>query len=423
MAWIRRKLCTIVAATIISDGRVLMRRAFMIAVLAATTVVALAGCPAPDRTAAPVAVGWQEGALPAVDGRFALGDVAACGGRWYVVGGVYAAGGGTRPAAWSTVDGRRWAVLATHPVSAYGQRHLFYSAACASGRLVVIGAASGGAHGNNRTATWVADLPDGPLVEVDASFELYGGPNAGGVNRVSAASAGLVGTRTGFVIAGNRVGANGRGGAAVWTSPDGTAFTLHDADPALQSDAAGITFGAEASAVGGGWVLVGSLWPPGTPDAARDPLAWASTDGTHWRREHLPASSTVDESLDRVTPLGGGSLAVGPRGGHFGAWLRDPGGTWRAGGDFGSLGGAAVPLVTGVTTVGGTAFVAGCDGRAYRLWATADGMAWRAVGVPVELPAGAQRKWLVAAAGDRLLFAADDATRVRLWTATPAKPR
>jgi hypothetical protein len=198
---------------------------------------------------------------------------------------------------------------------------------------------------------------------------------------------------------------------------------LHDTDPALRSGAAGITFGAEAAGVDSGWLLVGSLWPPGTPDAARDPLAWASADGTHWRREHLPALSTVDESLDRVTRLGGGSLAVGPRGSHFGAWLRDPGGTWRAGGDFGSLGGEAVPLVTGITTVGGTAFVAGCDGRAYRLWATADGTAWRAVGVPAELPAGAQRKWLVAAAGDRLLFAADDATRVRLWTATPAKPR
>jgi len=374
-------------------------------------LVLLAGCRSAELPPAPVAVAWQEVAVPPVDGRFALGDVVSCAGRWYLVGGVFAAGGSTRPAAWSSVDGRQWTVVATRPVSAYGPRHLFYSAACARGRLVVIGAASGGAHGNNRTGTWVADLAGGPLVEVDAPFELYGGPNAGGVNRVSGGDAG-------FVIAGNRVGANGRGGAAVWTSPDGAAFTLHDADPALQSDPAGQTFGSEAAWAGpAGWVVAGSLLRPGAPDAARDPLAWTSTDGAHWRRDQLPASSTVDEALDRVAAWNQATLAVGIRGNHFGAWLREPDGTWRAAGEFGSLGGGAVPMVTGITTAGGTALVAGGDGTAYRLWGTGDATAWRAVGVPVELQAGAQRRLLVAAAGDRLLLAADDGQRVRLWTA------
>jgi len=374
--------------------------------------------PAPEPT--PVAVGWQETEVPAVDGRLALGDVVACGDRWYLVGGVYATGGGTHPVAWSSVDGRQWTVLPTRPVSAYGPRHLFYSAACGSGRLVVIGAASGGAHGNNRTATWVADLAGGPLVEVAASFDLYGGPQAGGVNRVA-------GGAHGFAIAGNRASSGplggGQGGAAVWTSPDGTAFTLHDTDPALRSDAAGLTFGADMTPAGDGWVLGGSLLPPGAPEAARDPLAWRSSDGARWERERLPASSTVDESVDRVVGWDRGTLAVGPRGGHFGAWLRGTDGTWRAGGDFGSLGGEAVPLVTGVTSAAGTAFVAACDGRAYRLWATADGSAWRPVGVPMEMPAGPQRRLLVAAAGDRLLLAAGDGARVRLWMAGVPKLR
>jgi hypothetical protein len=377
---------------------------------------ALAACRPADHGPAQVTVAWQELTLPAVEGRFALGDVTACGGRWYLLGGIFAPGGGTRPAAWSSVDGRAWAVLPTRPVSAYGPRHLFYSAACASGRLVAIGAASGGAHGNNRTATWLADPASGPLVEADAPFDLYGGQNAGGVNRVS-------GGATGFVIAGNRVGANGRGGAAAWTSPDGATFTLHDADPALQSDASGQTFANEATASGDGWVMVGSLLRPGAPDIARDPLAWTSADGTRWRREQPPALSTVDETLDRVIAWDRGTLAVGVRGAHFGTWLRGLDPIWQAGGDFGSLGGSAVPIVTGITTVDGVAYVAACDGSAYRLWATADARVWRAMGVPIQVPAGAQRRLLLAAAGDVLLLAADDGQRVRLWTAPAPKLR
>lgn len=383
-------------------------------------VIALAGCPAAGREPAPLTPIWQEVALPGADGRFALGDVASCAGRWYVLGAAVAADGATRPAAWSSVDSRGWTVVAIGPVSAYGPLHRFYSAACGSGRLVVIGAAPGGAHGNNRTNTWLATRAGGPLVEVAAPFEQYGGDRAGSVNRVTGAD-------NGFLIAGNRIDANGSAGAAVWSSPDGAAFTLQDADPALESDAAGQTSASEAAPAGSdGWVLVGSLLPPGRPDAARDPLAWVSPDGAHWHREPVPSSSTVDESMDRVTAWHGATLAAGVRGTSFGAWLRTgtaSAGSWRAGGRFDTIAGSAVPLVTGITTDGSTAFVAVCNGTAYRLWATADGIAWRPVNVPVSMPAGAQRRLLLAAAGDRLLLAADDGQRVRLWTAGSPKLR
>jgi hypothetical protein len=280
----------------------------------------------------------------------------------------------------------------------------------------VIGAASGGAHGNNRTGTWFTETAGGPLFEVDAPFEQYGGGKAGGVNRVAGAD-------SGFLIAGNRVDANGLGGAAVWTSPDGMTFTLRDADPALESDTTGMASAYDTTPAGAGWVLVGSLLRHGAPDAARDPLAWSSSDGVQWRREQLPSSSTVDEALDRVTAWNGGALAVGARGSRFGAWVRHPDGAWRAGGDFDTVGGTTVPLVTGITTVGSTVFVAVCNGSAYRLWATDDGTGWRAVGVPETVPAGPQRRLLVATAGDRLLLAADDGRRVRLWTADAPKLR
>jgi hypothetical protein len=305
--------------------------------------------------------------------------------------------------------------VTTRPVSAYGPMHVFSSAACGDGRLVTVGAAPGGAHGNNRTNTWIAAPAGGPLVEVAAPFDQYGGDNAGAVSRVA-------GGASGFVIAGNRLDANRRNGAAVWTSSDGSTFTLHDDDPALESDPAGQTSADEAAQAGNGWVLVGSLLPAGAPRAARDPMAWSSPDGTHWRREPVTASSTVDEAMDRVVGWRGGAMAVGERGGRFAAWWWD-GRSWRDSGEFDTINGPAVPLVTGITVTGSTVVVAVCNGSRYRLWATDGASGWRAVGVPVDLPAGPPRRLLVAAAGDRLLLAADDGGRVRFWLAGAPKLR
>ena len=87
----------------------------------------------------------------------------------------------------------------------------------------MVGAKSGGAHGNPRVTTWYR-RDDGVFTDVVAAFELYGGPLAVTVGRIA-------GGPDGWLIAGARTS-----GAAVWLSDDATDFRLVDGDPALSSD-------------------------------------------------------------------------------------------------------------------------------------------------------------------------------------------
>ena len=53
---------------------------------------------------------------PAVTGgRLDLHDATACSGRWYLVGGVLTPDGDSRPAAWTSTDGRAWRPLTVRP--------------------------------------------------------------------------------------------------------------------------------------------------------------------------------------------------------------------------------------------------------------------------------------------------------------------
>jgi len=319
-------------------------------------VVALlvAGCTAGPR--------WRAGGL-AGDVR----DVTTCGRQWYAV--------GAGPGAWTGTDGRHWTAIPVRSTSPYGRIAVLYSVACRGDRLVAVGAASGGVHGNPRTATWRGDAAG--LDELAAPFERFGGPNAVSVDRVVAGPAG-------FLIVGARLN-----GAAVWYSADGGDFTLVENDPALSGGSA-----ADAVPVPGGWLVVGS-----TGVAERDPAAWLSADGAHWRREAV-AGDAGDSALDRAVAWRGGVLVVGIRGGRFGAWHRTGASGWRAGGTFGKLGGTAVPTVTGLAATPDAVYAAVCDGREYRLWRSTDGDHWD----EVELPAAATRGLLVAADGDRLVI-------------------
>ncbi|MEK8110046.1 hypothetical protein NKG94_48215 [Micromonospora sp. M12] len=89
-----------------------------------------------------------------------------------------------RPAAWRSTDGRGWVPLPLRPKSYYGERAILYAVGCHEGRIAVIGARSGGAHGNPRVRTWRQDT-DGGLSEVAAEFELYGGPDAVSASRIA----------------------------------------------------------------------------------------------------------------------------------------------------------------------------------------------------------------------------------------------
>ena len=381
-----------------------MRRA--VAVLAAAAILAVVGCDGDSPTPAPsppVELRWEEVSVPmppGPPGRVMLRDAASCDGRWYLTGAVNTGGYETRPAVWSSPDARTWTPVALRPLTYYGERHVMFSAACRGDRLAVLGSKVGGAHGNPRVSSW-AQRPDGSMIEVKASFELYGGPLAVNVSR-------LAGGSDGFMIAGNRMS-----GAAAWTSPDSAEFTIHEAVPELASDDRGETWAFEAARTRDGWAMVGGLIPAGRID--RDPLAWRSTDGIAWTREPVPGDPTAYDELQRVVIVDDGPLAVGLRGNGFGAWTRT-GGTWAAAGAFGRYAGDKPPIVSSLTVAPGGVVACVSDGAAFALWSSADrGGSWRAVGAPAPMPAGTDRAAVARSDGRQVLLLADDGTQARLW--------
>ncbi|MEH0829043.1 MULTISPECIES: hypothetical protein [unclassified Micromonospora] len=392
----------------------------VLAVLGVLAVL-LAACdpaPAPRRAEDPVRPAWQPLTLPAPPGppgRALLRDATACAGRWYAVGGVADAAGGTRPAAWTSRDGTSWTVVPIAADSFYGRQNVLYSAGCRDGALAAIGAKVGGAHGYPRVSTW-RQRPDGGLVEVSASFETYGGPTAVNVSR-------LTGGPAGWLIVGNR-----SSGAAAWVSPDAADFALVEGAPELASDGRGVSWAFDAVGVPEGWLAVGGVLPAGRID--RDPMAWSSRDGRTWSRTALPGTDRYEE-LQRVVLVDGVAVALGLLGQSFGVWRRDGAG-WAAVGGFGGAvaspaAGArsGVPAVDGLVAAGGRLVATVSDGASRSVWISIDlGTSWRGVDLPFPVPAGADRDVAVVAVGERLWLFGDDGVRSAAWSAPmPAVPQ
>ncbi|RKR87080.1 hypothetical protein BDK92_1352 [Micromonospora pisi] len=385
------------------------------------SVLLIAGCerPAADQAQHQVRPDWRAVTLPmpaGPDGRPMLRDAVTCAGRWYVVGAIGGIDGATRPAAWTSADARNWSAVRLVPSSYYGERAILYAVGCRHGRIAVIGAKAGGAHGNPRVRTW-RQLPDGALVEVSAAFELYGGPAAVNVSRVA-------GGPDGWLIAGGR-----ESGAAVWRSPDGADFQLVENAPRLASDVELRTSATDALAVADGWLVGGSGRAPGRPD--HDPFVWWSPDGLTWDRISLPASGS-DEAVHRLLRVGDVVLALGSRGATFGTWrLADPtagggpavpdgaaGEGWRAAAGFGVAGAGMIAGVEAVATYGDRVLAATVAAEGHRLWmsdATAD--RWSPVALPVAVPAGGDTAASIAATSGQVVMVTDDGRESRAWQA------
>lgn len=389
--------------------------------MAAVALAAGACEPDGDRPAAePLTLDWQEINLPAPPAgeRVMVRALAVCGGHWYATG-AFARGDDTRPAAWSSTDGRAWTAMTLAPESYYGHRSLVYTAACRDGRLAGVGGRPGGAHGNPRVSSWyLAPGPDGDvLTEAPAHFELYGGPAAVNVGRLTSGPAG-------WLITGNRAS-----GAAVWLSQDATEFRILEGAPGLRTEPGHVTWASHAVARDDGWTVVGGVIRAGRID--RDAAAWTSADGTTWRAQTVPAAGDYDE-MTLVVQHGTELVAIGPNGKTFQAW-RATGDTWQLAGRFGSTqpegtagaAAGAAPAAAGLASAGSFVVAVASDGVTFRLWATADGGAhWRDVVAPAPLAAGTHRAVTVTAvkgaagAPDRLLLAVDDGATSRLFLAS-----
>lgn len=373
-------------------------------------VLAAAGCgseakPEPEPA---VRAAWSELTLPmpaGAAGRFLPRAVAACDGKWYIVGATAGADGATQPAAWVSTDTQTWTALTIHADSYYGKQNVIYTAGCREGRLAAVGGKVGGAHGNPRVSTW-HQQPDGSLIEVKARFELYGGPVAINVSRMAAGP-------KGWMITGNRYS-----GAAVWTSADSAKFEILEDAPELSSDDRGETWAADVVAVPDGWLVAGGIILSGRTD--RDPMAWRSADGVSWQRTAAPGEAEYDEFQRAAVSGDGTAYAVGLRGLKFGAW-RLEGDKWQARARFGASSGRGVLSVSGLTATGEQLVASVSDGARYVLWLSPDGGAsWRVVEAPAAMPSGASQAVSVFAADGRLLLLADDGQAGRVWrSATP----
>lgn len=351
----------------------------------------------------PVRPAWHEVTLPVPPGpagRVAVRDATACDGTWYVVGAVLGPDGASRPAAWRSRDGNTWEPMALAPSAFYARRAILSSVGCRGDRVAAIGSRSGGAHGNPRITSWY-QRPDGTLVDMRATFELYGGPEAVSVRRIEAGP-------EGWLIVGNRLG-----GGAAWVSRDASDFRIIDHDPALSSDDQDKTSALDQVPDGAGWTVVGRVETPGR--VAPAPLAWTSPDGEHWTRQPVPAATRGFADLERVVSGRDGLLAAGLRDRRFGTWQRT-GARWTAGDTFGSFAAdlSAPPFVSGLVERDGTVVAAVSDGSRFRVWARSGGR-WRQVVVPTQTRSTGDTQVTVAADDHDLLLVSDDGTSGRVW--------
>jgi len=374
-------------------------------ILLLTIAIAVTGCTGEPAPKPPLRPHWHAVTLPVPPGpagRLAVRDAVKCDGRWYVVGGVFTGPGESRPAAWRSADGRTWANLKFAPRWYWAHRNVIASVACHDGRIAMLGAKSGGAHGNPRVSTWY-ERPDGVYTDVLAAFSQYGGDKAVNVARLAAGD-------TGWMIAGNRMT-----GAAVWRSSDATEFQRIDSDPELSSDPTYDTAAIDLTYADGSWTVVGSAQVTGR--VARTPLAWTSPDGARWHRQKVPYGKEYAD-LQRVIPYPKGVLAVGIHGQQFGAWRR-VGTTWRRLGRFGKLDpdAAASPFVSGLCTAGKTVVATISDGSRYQVWAATDGAHWRRVATPEAPSTAGEHVMTAVGAGDEMLLLTDDGKTGRAYAA------
>ncbi|MCW2852902.1 MAG: hypothetical protein JWM84_2566 [Nocardioides sp.] len=354
--------------------------------------------PAPD-------VAWEQVALPPPDGpagRIAVREAVECDGTWWLVGGVFV-GDGSVPAGWrSDDDGRTWTPLRFEARGYWAERAVMSSVDCRGDRVVMVGAKSGGAHGNPRVTTWY-QRRDGAFTDVIAPFSLFGGDQAVSVERVAAGP-------DSWLIAGNRTA-----GAAVWVAEDERTFELVDDDPALVRDEVVDTLAIAQVHDGAGWTVVGSGQVEGRVN--RVPMAWVSPDGRAWARQAVPTSDGFTD-LERVARTDDGLLAVGLRDDRFGTWRRD-GTTWTAAESFGRLDpdGQAFTGAASLATAGDRALAAVSDGTAYALWGRLGEDDWRQVEIPVSPTAAGEHVLTVGATEETVLLVGDDGRTGRVWRA------
>jgi len=199
-------------------------------------------------------------------------------------------------------------------------------------------------------------------------------------------------------------------------------FTIHDADPALESTP-GET--VRALAVAGsrhGYLAAGDRFVSGTGSIDADAQFWTSEDGATWNRLAVgPVAAGPGSELPEVAIAWRDGWAVAgtdSAGGRSSVvvWTTTDGTTWNRAAVTG-LGAATDAAVTSLTVAGDRLLVGARIGTRLGVAESTDGQAWSVLAAPEGMPTGAHAVVLAAPAGDRLVLAATgDDTGTKLWT-------
>ena len=284
-------------------------------------------------------------------------------------------GGDLDAAVWTSVDGVTWSRVPHGEAVLGGAGNQAIGTVTAGGPgLVAVGSDTSG--GDFDAAVWTS--PDGiAWSRVPHDEAALGGQGNQVMNGVTVGGPGLV-----------VVGMDGSGGdedAAVWTSPDGVTWSRVRDEAALAET--GDQRMQSVTAGGPGLVAVG--WDGSLRE--KDAAVWASPDGVTWSR--VPHDEAVFGGEDRqemrgVTAGGPGLVAVGwdGPGGDFDAavWTSVDGIAWsRVPHDEAALGGERDQSMRGVTAGGpglvafGSDFSGGDQDAA--VWTSLDGVTWSRV--------------------------------------------
>lgn len=325
---------------------------------------------------------------------------------WWIAGSYRDAAGERRPGLWKSGDATAWTRIETLAATPYGEVSELYSLAADSHGLAAIGMATGGAHGNPRTVSWIL-LSDGKLHEVVANFELYNGVRQIGARSISSGPAG-------FVIFGTRNNRNDRIGATSWTSVEGDDFTIRDNDAALSSGPGEFVQGLDVTSGDSGYVAVGERLVIDGTKIDTNGIAWRSLDGVTWQRfspTGLVLGGPGDQRLQRVAIDGNRVVLAGTQTSgstvSFLSWATQDGKRWKRTKLFGLKSSEnALSNVTGLWNQAGQIVVSARVGSMLRAVESADGVRWHPLALPVDLPVSDRARLVVATQGSEVLVGA-----------------
>ena len=289
---------------------------------------------------------------------------------WVAVGSATGPDGQPSTACFLSNDTRTWTACELAPDDLDGSHTRLLSVGRLGSALLAGGVAVGALHGNPRPTLWRGE-PGQPLAELNLPRELFGGERIISFNGISTGPPG------GFAV-GMWDGVANQAVAQVWRTADGGRWQRLDGVVSMTSTAEELLRGSAVAAGPRRIVVVGAAVHLHHLNDGDDGAIWWSHDGSHWIRADLSGSGLTGpggQELQAVAAAAdGGFIAGGSDSGAAAAWASPDGSTWKrvmlpdAAGRPGRL--------TALAATPGRVWAAGIVAGTPRVWSSADREVW-----------------------------------------------